>query len=287
MIVVSMTNCPPKLRGDLSKWLLEINTGVYVGQVSARVREALWKRICENIGSGQATMVFSANNEQHMDFYVHNTSWEPTDFDGIKLMKHPNTVKTAGNEEQSIGFSNAAKLRMNKKRRRNSAVTSYILLCIETTGVSIENSEISEIGIVEVSAGKIVDQESYLINSDRIPAETEKLKAIDANSVKAEGGDLNKTLAAVFEIIEEKNVLIYNAGLNLGFLKKNAENCELEFPYIHIVDVMELAKKKLPSAENYDLQTIAHHIGIEAKQHRMAIEDCLLINEMFLKLNEI
>ncbi|MBP6400792.1 MAG: type I-E CRISPR-associated endoribonuclease Cas2, partial [Faecalibacterium sp.] len=32
-----MTNCPPKLRGDLSKWLCEINTGVYVGNVSSRV----------------------------------------------------------------------------------------------------------------------------------------------------------------------------------------------------------------------------------------------------------
>ena len=83
MIVVSMTNCPPKLRGDLTKWLMEINTGVYVGQVSARVREALWKRICENIGSGQATMVFSTNNEQHMDFYVHNSSWIPVDLDGM------------------------------------------------------------------------------------------------------------------------------------------------------------------------------------------------------------
>lgn len=34
-----MTNCPPKLRGDLSKWLCEINTGVYVGNVSSRVRD--------------------------------------------------------------------------------------------------------------------------------------------------------------------------------------------------------------------------------------------------------
>ena len=70
MIVLTIANCPPKLRGDLSKWLLEINTGVYVGRVSARVREALWQRVCENIRDGQATMVFTANNEQHMDFYV-------------------------------------------------------------------------------------------------------------------------------------------------------------------------------------------------------------------------
>ena len=62
MIVLTMTNCPPKLRGDLSKWLLEINTGVYVGNVNARVSELIWKRVCENIKNGQATLVFPANN---------------------------------------------------------------------------------------------------------------------------------------------------------------------------------------------------------------------------------
>ena len=38
MIVVTLTDCPPRLRGDLSKWLLEINTGVYVGRLNKRVR---------------------------------------------------------------------------------------------------------------------------------------------------------------------------------------------------------------------------------------------------------
>ena len=51
MIVVTLTDCPPRLRGDLSKWLLEINTGVYVGQLNKRVREELWKRICDNLPS--------------------------------------------------------------------------------------------------------------------------------------------------------------------------------------------------------------------------------------------
>ena len=97
MIVVSLTNCPPKLRGDLTKWLIEINAGVYVGRVSARVRDELWQRICENVKEGRATMVFSANNEQGMDFYVHNTTWKPVEFDGITLMgydgKQMNTVR--------------------------------------------------------------------------------------------------------------------------------------------------------------------------------------------------
>ena len=98
MIVFSLTNCPPRLRGDLSKWLVEINTGVYVGNVNARVRDELWKRICENVHDGRATLVYSTNNEQGMDFRVYNTTWYPVDYDGIKLMLRPNESAVGDNE---------------------------------------------------------------------------------------------------------------------------------------------------------------------------------------------
>ena len=91
-----MTDCPPRLRGDLSKWLCEINTGVYVGQLSSRVRDALWDRVCKNLQTGRATMVYTTNGEQKMDFRVHNTSWTPVDFDGIKLMRRPLPQGAAG-----------------------------------------------------------------------------------------------------------------------------------------------------------------------------------------------
>lgn len=285
MIVVSMTNCPPKLRGDLSKWLLEINTGVYVGQVSARVRDALWKRICENIGGGQATMVFSSNNEQHMDFYVHNTTWEPADYDGIKLMKHPNAYKAADSISIKSGFSNAAKQRMNKRQRRNTAVTSYFLLDIETTGLSSSDSEILEIGMIEISDGKNVGEYSFLINVETIPAEAEKLTGISMELIRSEGGDLKTALEKVFEKIEENNVLIYNAEFDLGFLKSNAERLGLIFPYIHCIDVLKLAQDKIKDADNFKLQTIARYLGIEQEQHHRALDDCKLMNEVYLKLN--
>lgn len=52
MIVITLTDCPKSLRGDLSKWLLEINTGVFVGKVSARVRDNLWKRVKDSVKMG-------------------------------------------------------------------------------------------------------------------------------------------------------------------------------------------------------------------------------------------
>ncbi len=288
MIVVSMTNCPPKLRGDLSKWLLEINTGVYVGQVSARVREALWKRICENVGGGQATMVFSTNNEQHFDFHVHNTSWRPADFDGIKLMKHPNAVpyKVNADSDAKTAMSMAAIQRMNKKRRRNGLLTSYVLLDIETTGLSCETDKILEIGYVEVGGGRIVSQQSILISVDKIPEEIIKLTGITPELATRDGSDLKSAIERVFEMIDDRNVLIYNAEFDLAFLKKGAKSCGVDFPDIHLLDVLELSKKMIKDAPNYKLGTIASLLGITNKQPHRALGDCLLMNEVYLKLNE-
>ena len=67
--------CPLALRGDLTKWLQEISLGVYVGRVGARVRDELWKRICERMQGWPRHMVFPARNEQHFDYRVHNTTW--------------------------------------------------------------------------------------------------------------------------------------------------------------------------------------------------------------------
>lgn len=89
MIVVTLSKCPDSLRGDLTKWLFEISPDVFVGRVSARVREELWDRIIRSCRDGTATMVFGTNNEQRFDFRVHNTGWEPVDLDGLRIMMRP------------------------------------------------------------------------------------------------------------------------------------------------------------------------------------------------------
>ena len=87
MIVVVLSSCPQSLKGELSLWLVEIDTGVYVGKVSARVRERLWKRILTEIGTGRAIMVFPVRNEQGFDFRLHNCSRERVDLDGVVAIR--------------------------------------------------------------------------------------------------------------------------------------------------------------------------------------------------------
>jgi len=117
VIVIHLTDCPLGLRGDLTKWLQEIAAGVFVGQVSARIRDNLWERVTTLCQNGRAVLVYNTNNEQRLDFRVHGETWKPIDFDGLKLMLRPSAPSkiTSTDKIPAHGFSNAAKLRTAKR----------------------------------------------------------------------------------------------------------------------------------------------------------------------------
>lgn len=83
MLVLVVTAVPAGLRGDLTKWLMELSPGVFVGNPSARIRELLWKHTVNLCKDGRALLIYSANNEQGMEFRTHRHSWVPTDFDTV------------------------------------------------------------------------------------------------------------------------------------------------------------------------------------------------------------
>ena len=124
MVVVVLTACPVGLRGDLTRWLLEIASGVFVGHVTARVRDRLWERITGQIRTGKAIMVYSARNEQHLGFKVHRSDWNPVDCEGLALMEKPadgsdGRSAGGGNRYRRTGWSNASKYRRAARFRRS------------------------------------------------------------------------------------------------------------------------------------------------------------------------
>ena len=52
MVVISTTAVPDHVRGALTRWLTEPAPGLYVGTVSARVREGLWSAVAVSVGDG-------------------------------------------------------------------------------------------------------------------------------------------------------------------------------------------------------------------------------------------
>lgn len=78
---------PPRLRGRLAIWLLEVRAGVYVGNVSKRVREMLWYQVTELAEDGNAVMAWATNTESGFDFITYGTNRRmPVDLDGLRLV---------------------------------------------------------------------------------------------------------------------------------------------------------------------------------------------------------
>lgn len=90
MIVLIVESVPPSLRGELSKWLLEPQAGVFVGNVSGAVRDLLWEKACQEAGVGNCTLIQPAANEQG---YIIRT-WGETrrvveEWEGLYLVRRP------------------------------------------------------------------------------------------------------------------------------------------------------------------------------------------------------
>ena len=96
MVVITMDSVDEGIRGECTKWLLEIKTGTFVGNINAAVRELLWERLTKKMRKGGATMIFTTNNEQGFDIWTYGDPKKRVeDFDGVVLIKTAKPLATA------------------------------------------------------------------------------------------------------------------------------------------------------------------------------------------------
>lgn len=94
MTVIVLVAAAPGLRGHLTRWLVEVQAGVFVGSPTRRVRDRLWALLEERIGDGQVVMVEPAKNEQGWTVRTAGRDrWAPADFDGLILSARERRLK--------------------------------------------------------------------------------------------------------------------------------------------------------------------------------------------------
>jgi len=87
MLVIVLENAPPRLRGRLAMWLLEIRAGVYVGNYAAKIRDYIWRQVEVGIEDGNAVMAWRTSNEAGFDFLTLGRNRRiPVEIDGAKLV---------------------------------------------------------------------------------------------------------------------------------------------------------------------------------------------------------
>lgn len=286
--MITMTDCPPRLRGDLSKWLQEVNTGVYVGNVNGRVRDAIWDRVCENLKTGRATMVYSVNNEQRMDFRVHNTSWIPADYEGLQLIRRPLPASPEAETTLKPGFSKAAKRQIAERKRLASKKQgpSFVIIDLETTGLHPSQDKILEFGAIRVREGQISDHFSELVRQEKsIPQTITALTGIDEALMKQEGLPPKEALTRFLEFVGEDTIVGYNLTFDMGFLREACQAFSIHPPANRCVDLLKLARKQVFDIPNYQLTTLAAHFSLDFPAPHRAWSDCQILFALYEKLN--
>ena len=90
MVIMVVERVSPGLRGELTRWMLEPRVGVFVGTLSALVRDRLWDRVCQRMGEGGAMLIYNTDNEQGYALKLKGTpSRTVEDFEGIYLVRVP------------------------------------------------------------------------------------------------------------------------------------------------------------------------------------------------------
>lgn len=90
MTLLMLERVPRSMRGELSRWMIEPRQSVFVGDVSAMVRDKLWEMACQDSKGGSAFMVYSTNNEQGFLWRIWGAPvYIPEDFEGLMLVRRP------------------------------------------------------------------------------------------------------------------------------------------------------------------------------------------------------
>jgi CRISPR-associated protein Cas2 len=98
MVVLLLEKVPKPLRGELSRWMIEPRPGVFVGQVSAMVRDRLWQMAVQGAGrvtradgrTGGAMLLYSSPTEQGYHVRVFgDTTRDIRDWEGLLLVHIP------------------------------------------------------------------------------------------------------------------------------------------------------------------------------------------------------
>jgi len=105
MVVLVLEKVPTSLRGELTRWMAEIQTGVFVGTMSALVRDLLWDKCVAKLEEGRCCQVYGTNNEQGFSIRVQGEAVrEVVDLEGLLLVSVRNARwrKLLGESEETV-----------------------------------------------------------------------------------------------------------------------------------------------------------------------------------------
>ena len=173
--------------------------------------------------------------------------------------------------------------------KEQSIDTEYCVLDLETTGLSFRTEKITEVGIIKIKNGEVIDEFECFVNPEKpIPPEVVEVTHITDDMVK-DAETIDKIIPKIIDFIGDSVLVAHNADFDMGFLRYNFEQYGYKFDSTYI-DTLRLAKVIFPDFKKYKLGIIADKLGIEVIVAHRALDDVktlvAVFNEMIKQAKE-
>ena len=155
---------------------------------------------------------------------------------------------------------------------QNLEDATFCVFDLETTGFSAVTEKVTEIGIMKLKNGEVIDEFSCFVNPEKhIPERVTEVTNITDEMVK-DAETIDKVFPKVLEFIKGSILVAHNAGFDTGFFKQISKNLGYVYDYTSI-DTLSLAKDLFPDYKKYKLGKIAENLGIKVEVAHRALDD--------------
>lgn len=166
-------------------------------------------------------------------------------------------------------------------------VENYIVLDIETTGLSPVDNDIIEIAAIEIKNGSIVNKFDTLINPGYcIPSFITGLTGI-TNQMVCTAPFINDVIPNLVDFVGDLPIIAHNASFDMRFISSNCKKCGFCINN-EVIDTLKVSRQLYPDFSSHKLDVIANNLGVNVENAHRAMADVEVLNDIFnIMLNDI
>lgn len=162
---------------------------------------------------------------------------------------------------------------------------TYVVVDLETTGLSPENDRILEIGAVKVEKGRVTDTFCTFVDPEmEVPERIRQLTGISTGMVKGQPR-AEEAVANFYTFCRDMDLMGHNLPFDYSFLKVQAARQKIPFEKRGI-DTLQIARGLLADLESRSLSSLCSCFGIDRTRAHRALDDAAATHQLYLCLQQ-
>jgi DNA polymerase III subunit epsilon len=158
-----------------------------------------------------------------------------------------------------------------------------VFVDLETTGGRAAYDRITEVGIVRVSNGELVEEWSSLVNPERpIPTYIEGFTGI-SNAMVADAPRFGEIAALVRQKLQGAVFVAHNARFDYSFLRSEFLKSEMNFS-AKVLCTVKLSRRLFPEYARHNLDAVMERNGLTCGARHRALGDARVLHDFWFKL---